>query len=99
MRDREEQLDWVSTRTPPKFDGVTLDHELDGPRLAGQLARVYELMKLGAWWTIPALTRLVGASQAGVSARIRDLRKPKFGGYTIERRRVDRGLWQYRLVL
>ena len=37
------------------------------------------------------------ASQAGVSARLRDLRKAKFGSQTIEKRYVANGLWVYRL--
>jgi hypothetical protein len=43
---------------------------------------------------------LVRATETGISARLRDLRKPKFGGYTVEiRRRSDGGLWEYRLVV
>jgi hypothetical protein len=82
------------------FDGASFSPQLDGPRLTGQLAKVRGLMLNQQWWTLPALRERVGGSEAGISARIRDLRKPKFGGYEIRRRRVEAGgLWEYRLVL
>ena len=40
---------------------------------------------------------VAGGSEAGISARLRDLRKEKFGGYSIERKRSDEGLWWYRM--
>jgi hypothetical protein len=43
---------------------------------------------------------LAHATETGISARLRDLRKPKFGGYVVEsKRRYDGGLWEYRLVV
>ncbi len=58
-------------------------------------------MLSGRWFTIGELASLVeGASESGISARIRDLRKPEFGGYTIDRQRrgdPKRGLHEYRL--
>lgn len=82
------------------FDGITYDHDEDGDRLVTQLRRVFQAMRPGQWWTLGKLAVQVGGSEAGVSARLRDLRKPKFGGYIVERRRVPggRGLWEYRLV-
>jgi len=43
---------------------------------------------------------MVQAPEASVSARLRDLRKAKFGGYRVERQRVreGRGLYHYRLT-
>lgn len=84
------------------FDGVSYVRALDRLRLCGQLARVYGAMLPGAWVSLEELTNRTGdESTASVSARLRDLRKRKFGGYTIERRRrgiYTRGLWEYRLV-
>jgi hypothetical protein len=51
----------------------------------------------GGWWTLPQLAAATGYPEASISARIRDLRKPKFGGHTVERRHVSKGLWEYRL--
>jgi len=37
--------------------------------------------------------------EASVSARLRDLRKEKFGGHVVERRAVKRGLFEYRVIV
>ncbi len=96
----------VPTATPvPRFDGATYEPEADQNRLATQLVYVRELMLSGGWWTIAQLIdaiwkRGAGATQQGVSARIRDLRKPRFGGYVVERRHAPggaAGLYEYRI--
>jgi hypothetical protein len=87
---------------PPRFDGVTFEPEHDGERLSGQLARTFEAMRDGQWRTLAELAAIVGGSEAGVSARCRDLRKTKFGCHTVERRRrgeAARGLFEYRLIV
>lgn len=82
------------------FDGDTYDHAKDGDRLTGQLEAVHETLLAGGWWTLSDIQGAIGkGSEAGISARIRDLRKPKFGGHEVERRRcAEPGLWEYRLV-
>lgn len=84
-----------------KFDGETFDAEKDGERLSTQLHRVRETMLSGGWWRLCELARVVGGSEAGVSARVRDLRKLKHGAYVVQRRRAEgaRGLWEYRLIV
>jgi uncharacterized membrane protein len=52
----------------------------------------------GDWWTLAELARATGYPEASISARLRDLRKPKFGGYTVERQYVERGLFRYRVT-
>jgi hypothetical protein len=83
----------------PDFDGETYEHERDYDRLTSQLGRVRELMADGEWRTLAAISSIAGCPEASVSARLRDLRKPKFGGYTVERGYAGDGLWQYRLLL
>ena len=80
-----------------QFDGITFDEAQDGPRLTTQLDRVRELMSDGRWHSLRWLADAVGGSEAGVSARIRDLRKVRFGARTVDRKRIDGGLWVYRL--
>lgn len=82
------------------FDGVTFDESEDGDRLRGQLGRVYSMMRGGQWWRLRELVELCGGTEAAISARIRDLRKEKWGGHTVQRRRVvgANGLWEYRLA-
>lgn len=85
-------------RPRPQFDGQTYDEKRDEARLSRQLDRVLECLKRGGWWTLRDLAREAGGSEAGCSARLRDLRKTRNGSHTIERRRVnDSGLYEYKL--
>lgn len=79
------------------FDGITFSHDRDGPRLNAQLRRVRDLMLDGRWRTLADIAAATGDPEASVSARLRDLRKPKHGGYTVDREYVERGLWRYRI--
>ena len=82
-----------------QFDGDTYSPVLDHKRLTGQLERVHAFMSDGQWHSLASLAFASGGSEAGVSARIRDMRKQKFGGHIIGRRRVGTsGLFQYRMV-
>jgi hypothetical protein len=81
----------------PHRDGQTYDHARDARRLAGQQCRVVALMKDGAWRTLAEIAAYTSDPEASVSARLRDLRKPRFGGYIVERPYVERGLFRYRL--
>lgn len=79
------------------FDGDTYERAQDLKRLSSQLDRAREVMRSGRWYTLAHLAGLTGGSEASVSARLRDLRKAKFGAWTVERRRVEGGLYEYRL--
>lgn len=81
------------------FDGETYEPKFDQARLSGQLGKVEDLMLRGGWWSLRELHNLAGGSEAGISARLRDLRKPRFGGYQVDRRRVEGGLFEYRISL
>jgi hypothetical protein len=61
----------------------------------------------GQWWTLNELAAAVESamgrrvSEASISARLRDLRKPQFGGYIVLRRAVGgsgHGLFEYRVL-
>lgn len=84
---------------PPEmaFDGETYRAPKDYQRLKGQLERVLVLLERGGWYTLAQLAKEAGGSEASVSARLRDLRKPKYGSRIIERERIDGGLYKYRL--
>lgn len=92
----------MSGCTVPDFDGSTINPSLDDARLRSLLARVEALMRDGQWRTLAEISAATGGSEASVSARLRDLRKAKFGGHTVDRRRrgePEAGLWEYRLVV
>ncbi len=80
------------------FDGVTYDPTRDYERLATQFEQVRYLMSNGKWWTLSELAEYVDGSEAAISARIRDLRKKKFGAYNVPNDCISGGLWRYRIV-
>lgn len=83
-----------------RFDGATISPELDQERLETQLARVKALMKDGHWRTLREIQAVVGGSEAGVSARLRDFKKLKFGAHDLIKRRRGNpkaGLWEYQV--
>jgi biotin operon repressor len=83
----------------PAFDGDTIDDALDTHRLRRQLDAVRTLLLARySWHSLAEISQATGTPEASASARLRDLRKEKFGGYTIERRRRSPGTFEYRLV-
>ena len=88
----------------PRFAGPAdaVDPVLDDARLRTLQARVIELMSDGAYRTLGEIKAITGGSETGISARLRDARRPAFGGYHVERRRrgdAAAGLWEYRFVV
>lgn len=81
------------------FDGATYDAARDCTRLAEQTQAVFAIMKDGQFRTLSHISRMTGAPEASVSARLRDLRKPRFGGHTVNRQYLRRGLYQYQLLV
>lgn len=78
-----------------RFDGETFDGPQDGARLRTQLERVRALMADGRPRTLRQIAGAVGGSEASVSARLRDLRKPRHGAWLVTRARLSGGLWAY----
>lgn len=79
------------------FGGETYEPAVDRERLFAQLQRVRDFMKDGQWRTLQEISDVTSDPPASVSARLRDLRKPRFGSRCVERRRRSRGLFEYRL--
>lgn len=87
--------------TDPKFDGETYNEERDQIRLGKQLQKVFDCLseERGGWLTIPEISQVTGiVAHQSISARIRDLRKDKFGGHNVEHRNIGGGTWEYRMV-
>src|SRR4051812_39177242 len=87
--------DWLAR----DFQGKTYDPKHDRHRLSSQYMRVFNLMKDGRWRTLAEIREVVGGSEAGISARLRDFRKAVNGGHVVDDRRQGKsGVWEYRLT-
>ncbi len=82
-----------------RFDGPTYEPSEDRERLKIQLEKVKALMLDGRARTLDEIREATGIkSDASVSARLRDLRKPRFGALTVISKRIAGGLYSYRVV-
>lgn len=83
------------------FDGKTFNPYLDGARLTAQLGRIFAYVSDGHWHTLHDISLKTGDPEASVSARLRDFRKARFGGWHVQRRRASPGEWglhEYRVL-
>lgn len=84
-----------------RFDGSTYEPKHDAKRLGRLLDAVFHQLYWGEWFTLRELAKRCRGSEPSVSARLRDLRKQRYGGWIIERRRQPgleaKGIFQYRL--
>lgn len=81
-----------------RFTGSDYDHERDSQRLSAQMHRVWALMRDMQWRDLMTISALTGAPQASVSAQLRHLRKPRFGGHRVEKRYRGNGHYEYRVI-
>ena len=88
----------------PHFDGSDYISSLDKARLTGQILRIFDCMADGTYRTLNEIAGITGDPEASISAQLRNLRKERFGGHTImKRRRSDKvcnpgsGLFEYKL--
>ncbi|MEH2525831.1 MULTISPECIES: hypothetical protein [unclassified Bradyrhizobium] len=100
MAGMKDKLGDMPFAPPPvrAFDGSTYHPGADYVRLNGQLQRVAALMEDGRFRTLREIADEAGGTEASVSARLRDFRKPKYGAREVQRERVAGGLYRYRLV-
>ena len=82
-------------------DGKTYEAEFDYRRLNRQARLVYDAMCDGSWRSLKDIADKTGQPEASISARLRDLRKPRFGKLIVERKRhlIFPGVWLYRLAI
>lgn len=90
--------DQMSLYDQAKYAAVLPDDEDTISRSARQRFAVLQAMRIERWWTLEQLARYVEAPIQSVSARVRDLRKAKYGGHVVTKRFVRKGVWEYRLV-
>jgi hypothetical protein len=82
------------------FDGASA-LGVDVPRLAGQLATIFDLMRDGEFRTLAQISSTAGCLETSASARLRDLRKARFGSHIVLSRYLSNspGVYEYQLVL
>jgi|GEM_PF-2150317 len=68
-----------------EFSGADFDQALDGERLLTQISRIWSFMQSGNASTLKEIAAATNAPASSVSAQLRNLRKPEFGGHTILR--------------
>jgi hypothetical protein len=93
-------MSWTPPRAP-RYGGESFNPVADAKRLNKQCAAVHALMQDGNWRTPSDIEAATGFNWASASARLRDLRKPQFGAFRVERRRkgdAERGLYEYRML-
>ena len=84
------------------FDGAAFDAQLDSERLTGQLLAVRDYLSQiegGRFATVDEIASALGFPECSVSAQVRNLRKPRYGGYKVESKRLtENGLFGYRFA-
>jgi hypothetical protein len=76
------------------------DESQDWRQLTNQLARVRVYMLQSNWRTLREIEDALGHPQASISARLRDLRKSRYGSYIVARRRREgMKVWEYRVMI
>lgn len=104
-RAASEQLAFLLRRSlrevppPGHRDGKTYSPPFDYERLNKQQRAVFDVMRSGRWLSLRQIADEAGCPEASASARIRDLRKEKFGGFDVRTERKSGGLFLYRLVM
>lgn len=84
-----------------RADGLTYEAEHDQDRLRFQFYRIKRLMSDQRWRSLSEISALTATPATSASARLRDLRKRRFGCYRVDRRpRFDRryGVFEYRVL-
>ena len=78
--------------------GPSYDEWVDGARVRRQMEQIRDFMLLGGWCTLAEISQELGAPEASASAQLRHLRKTRFGGYIVKKRRRTSGTWEYRVL-
>ncbi len=89
----------TDTHTHGDRSGETYNPHRDKARLNRQASKVFNLMRDSNWRTLAQIAMALCEPEASISARLRDLRKTRFGGHIVERESVVGGLYRYRLIV
>lgn len=78
-------------------DGATFDPDRDLSRLNKQMRAVWAVARDGRARTPEQWEAATGYGWASIGARLRDFRKPRFGGFEVIRTSLGGGLFEYAL--
>lgn len=82
-----------------RLGSLTFAEEKAAENLPPHIRAVFDAMKDGNWRTLNMIVFKVGGTRPNAAARLRDLRKPQYGGHVVEKKVVRKGVWQYRLLV
>ena len=86
------------TQASLDFDGTAYEADKDQVRLTAQMKDVHAVLLCGSWHTVDEIHDSTGHPHNSVSAQIRNLRKSRFGGYSITGRyRNGTRIFEYKL--
>lgn len=80
--------------------GPAYSEELDGKRIQKQHEEIRDYMLCREWRTLAEIASALRYPEASVSAQLRHLRKARFGGHVVEKRRrlsPSGAQWEYRV--
>lgn len=92
------QTSFLTKETEPRFNGSDYVPARDNPRLGPALKRVKDLMYDGKWRTIPEIIELANVSPMSASRYLRYLKADRFGGFTVDKKYLGKGLYKYHLT-
>ena len=88
--------DWLAIA---RYEGP-VDAKIDFDRLQGQTKAIYDLMSDGIWRTLQDIEAITNYPSPSISSQLRHLRKSRFGGHIVDkRRRGNGGTWEYKLII
>ena len=71
----------------------------DVPRIFTQFDELLNIMLYRGWFTLSQLHDLTGIPEASISAQIRHMKKPQFGSYIVNKRRMpNSAIWEYQCL-
>jgi hypothetical protein len=92
----------MSTHVHPREHtmGPLFDWAVDHSRLERQMDKIRDYMLAAGWRSLAEIEQATGYPQASISAQLRHLKKVRFGGFGLDKRRrhQEGGTWEYRLI-
>jgi len=73
--------------------------QFTGPKAKTRREIIFEIMSDGKWRTLKSIREQTIYLDSSISSQLRDFRKDKFGGHTLEKRHLGDMLWEYKLIV